>query len=429
MVALTGLDARFLQVEDADPHANFAAGALAVLEGPLPDSESLLEALAERLSADRRFKQVVRRYPFDVAGPRMVVVDADVSRHVHHLAVPRPGDDRALFGLVSDVMSWRLHHDDPLWECWVVEGLAESRWAILLKTHSSIADGSEVMRMLLRLSDDDADTETPCSTEHSARMLNPLKCVRGMYRSSAALTVAALRAVTDTVDLTRILARPAACPLTRHVTSLRRYTAVELSLEDVTKVCGAFDVTVRDIALAAISGSYRDLLRRRGRHVHCNSLRALVPTSARSLVAVALPVDESDPVLQLRKAHSLLNRTDELGNSGLGRPPASPTDQGGRALPWLPQRGVVTLTMSELGPRRRRRFIGRETVRLLPIPAVGIGTRSGLAMVSYDGKLVVGVTSDDEALPDVGELAASIEQAVANLSVLSTSACLPGRQG
>ncbi|MCV7222688.1 wax ester/triacylglycerol synthase domain-containing protein [Mycolicibacterium elephantis] len=423
MRAITGLDAKFLQVEETDPHANFAVGALAVMEGPLPDRGSLLAALAQRLGSDRRLRQVVRRHPFDVAGRRVVVVDEDISEHVHHIAVPRPGDDQALFGLVSDVMSWRLHHDYPLWECWVVEGVSENRWAILLKTHSSIVDGPEVMRMLIRSSDnDEADTEMRRGAELSTRMFNPLKWVGGVWRSSADLTVAAVRAIADTVDLTRVLAHPTGCPLTGDVTSLRRYASVELSLKDVSKVCGAFDVTINDIALAAISGSYRGLLMRHGQRLHCDSLRALVPTSARSLAAVALPVDESDPVRQLRKAHTRLTRTDGLGGWAPAHPSASPVVQASHALPWLPQRGVVALTMSEVGPRSRLRFIGREMVRLLPIPAVGLGARAGLAMVSYAGKLEVGITSDDEALPDVGELADNIEQTVARLGIISTSA-------
>lgn len=423
MATLTGLDVKLLQVEEADPMANFAVGALAVMAGPLPDHDALLEVLAERFATDRRFRQVVRRYPFDLAGPRAVVVDAEMAEHVHHIAVPRPGDDQALFGLVSDVMSWRLHHDDPLWECWVVEGVSENRWAILLKTHSSIADEAEVMRMLTRLTDDDeADPQTERISEHAMRMLNPLRWVGGMWRTSAALTAAVARAIAETVEATRGGERPAECPLAGRVTSLRRYASVELSLADVAKVCDAFDVTAMDIALAAMSGSYRGLLMGHGQKIQCSSLRALVPTSTHSLNAVALPVDESDPVQQLRKAHARLTRTDEPSGAGVIHPFSRPMGQGSHALPWLPPRGVVALTPIESGPSRRLKFVGQDIVRLLPIPAVGLGTRAGLAMVSYGGKLVVGVTSDDEARPEVGELARNIEQTVARLRTISTSA-------
>ncbi|MGV0871234.1 wax ester/triacylglycerol synthase domain-containing protein [Mycolicibacterium sp. XJ879] len=423
MATLTGFDAKLLQVEETDPNANFAVAALAVMAGPLPDRDALHGALAQRLATDRRFRQVVRRYPFDLARPRAVVVDEDFAEHVHHIAVPRPGDDQALFALVSDVMSWRLHHGDPLWECWVLEGLSENRWAILLKTHSSIADEAEVMRMLTRLTDDEeADPQIQRDDNHVMRTLNPLRWAGGAWRTSAALTAAAARVIADTVGGTRGGERPAECPLTGHVTSLRRYASVELSLADVAKVCDAFDVTAKDIALAAMSGSYRNLLMRHGRPTHCGSLRALVPTSTHARAAVALPVDESDPVRQLRKAHTRLTRTDGPSGAGVIHPFASPAGQDGHALPWLPQRGAVALTPIDSGPAERLRFIGQDIVRLLPIPAIGPGTRAGLAMVSYAGRLVVGVTSDDEARPEVGELARGIEQTLARLSTISASA-------
>ncbi|MGV0717975.1 wax ester/triacylglycerol synthase domain-containing protein [Mycolicibacterium sp. XJ662] len=411
-MAHAGLNTTLLKVEDADPHTNFAVGALAVLEGPLPDSDSLLEVLAARLHTDRRFSRVVRRYPLDLAAPRMVAAREDLSRHVHHIAVPRPGDDQALFDLVSDVMSWRLHHDHPLWECWVVEGLSEDRWALLLKTHASIVDETEVVRTLMRLSDGgDAEAPSRCSCESSARTLNPLKWVGGMWRSSTAMTVAAVRAVADTAGITR----PGTCPEVSacggHLTGLRRYASVELSRDDVTRVCDTFGVTIKDITLAAMGRSYRDLLIGHGRRPHCDGLRAVVSTAAGAPAAVALPVDEPDPVQRLRTAHGRLSVTD---GPWITHPVS--------ALPGLPQRGVVALTTDESGPHGRLRFMGRDIVRLLPIPAIGVGLRTGVAMVSYADKLTIGVTSDHDALPDIGELAHGIEQTVARLLAISTSA-------
>ncbi len=56
-------------------------------------------------------------------------------------ALPVPGDDAALEALVARIMAQRLDRDRPLWECWVIEGLAGERWAVLTKAHHCLADG------------------------------------------------------------------------------------------------------------------------------------------------------------------------------------------------------------------------------------------------------------------------------------------------
>ena len=45
--------------------------------------------------------------------------------------------------------------------------------------------------------------------------------------------------------------------LTGAVTTMRRYSAVQVPLRDVDKVCDTFDVTLNDVALAAITDSSR----------------------------------------------------------------------------------------------------------------------------------------------------------------------------
>lgn len=68
--------------------------------------------------------------------------------------------------------------------------------------------------------------------------------------------------------------RPTATSLNGRVSSMRRYAATQVSLKDVAKVCHAFDVTINDVALAAITDSYRAALIRRGEEPRRDSLRA-----------------------------------------------------------------------------------------------------------------------------------------------------------
>jgi len=49
--------------------------------------------------------------------------------------LPAPGGDEELCALVARIMGQRLDRDRPLWEYWLVEGLADGRWAVLAKVH------------------------------------------------------------------------------------------------------------------------------------------------------------------------------------------------------------------------------------------------------------------------------------------------------
>ncbi len=453
MEHLSTLDAGFLEAEDSDRHISLAIGALSVVEGPMPDYEPLAEAIAERVLKVPRFRQVLRTHVLDLGSPGWVE-DANVnpSHHIHRAALPHPGDDEALFRFTADVMERRLDRERPLWECWIIEGLADGRWAMLMKIHHCIADGIATMHMISGLSDggegDTFATEIRAAKETSDKRislpsisLNPLDWASGMRQFANSATSAAALAVEGAVEIVGGLLRPAApSSLAGPVTTMRRYSAAQVSIADVTKIREKFGVSLNDVALAAITDSYRSALIRRGEVPRRNSLRTLVPVSIRSnnateavdnrvsLMLPFLPVDKDDPVQQLKAVHSRLTRSKSSGQreaggiviAALNVVPFPLTAWAVRALTGLPQRGVVALATNVPGPRHRLRIMGREVVRLLPIPPIALQLRTGIAIVSYADDLVFGITADYDAAPDVDELARGIEQGVARLLALSS---------
>ena len=64
-----------------------------------------------------------------------------MSYHVRRSALPRPGSDEQLEELVARIQPRPLDRSRPLWEVYLVEGLAEDRFAIITKTHHSLVDG------------------------------------------------------------------------------------------------------------------------------------------------------------------------------------------------------------------------------------------------------------------------------------------------
>jgi diacylglycerol O-acyltransferase / wax synthase len=452
MEQLSTLDAGFLEAEDSDRHISLAIGALAVMAGPMPDFDTVVAGLAERILSAPRFKQVLRTRPLDLGAPQWVDDPTiDITHHVRRAALPRPGDDAALFRWVAQVMERRLDRDRPLWECWIVDGLPYNRWAILMKIHHCIADGIAATNMLARLCDDAEGgsfaTKIRAAKEEPTRgglrlpalTLNPIEWISGAWRTSFGVANAAAQIVQGAVEIAGGLLRPAGSSLTGPVTDMRRYAGVEVSLADVTRICERFDVTVNDVALTAITDSFRTVLLRRGEQPKRNSLPTLVPVSVRSndaadktdnrvsVMLPYLPVEKADPVEQLHAVHKRLTKAKGSGQRQAGSVfvtaanvvPFALTAWTVRTLTRLPQRGVATLATNVPGPRRRMRLMGREVIRLLPIPPIALQLRTAVAILSYADHLVFGITADYDGAPDVDQLAGGIERAVARLVHLS----------
>jgi diacylglycerol O-acyltransferase len=448
---LSTLDAGFLQAEDADPHISLAVGVLAVLNGPAPEFEDFVAGLGARLTNVPRFNQVLRSHPMDLEAPEWVDDAAfDVRHHARRAAVLPPGDDAALFQLTANLMERRLDRDHPLWECWMIEGLGDGQWALLMKIHHCIADGIATAQLLGRLSDDGrtdtfarkihpvpslADQERPESS-----LFDPRVWIGRLWRTSLDVSGAAARAGEGILEVVAALTRPARpTELSGHITGMRRYAAVSVPMREVRKVCKAYGVTVNDVALASITDSYRAALIRRGEQPQARSLRTLVPVSVRSgdaldhvgnsvsLLLPYLPVEESDPVKQLRAVRRRLTRAKRSGQRQAGSVVVAATNWvpfpltawAIRALAHLPQRAVVTVATNVPGPEKPLKVLGRPVVRLLPILPIALRVRTGIAMLSYADKLTFGITADFDAAPDVSELAVGIAQAVRQLAASS----------
>jgi len=351
------------------------------------------------------------------------------------------------------VMERRLDRDLPLWECWIVEGLQDGQWAMIMKLHHCIADGIATMHMLAGMNDGgEEDTyATDIRAAHKpARRFglpqfspDPRKWVSGAWQRSTSLVGDASRALGGTVEILGGLLRPPpTSSLVGPVATMRRYAAAEVSLDDVKKVAHAYDVTLNDVVLAAITDAYRATLIRRGEKPQRNSLRTLVPVSVRSneqvdrvdnrvsLMLPQLPVELSDQEDQLRAVHKRLTQAKESGQRQAGAAfmsaanmvPFPLTAWTVRAITRRPQRGVAALATNVPGPRHPMQVMGHKVLRLLPIPPIALGLRTGIAIVSYADRLVFGITGDYDTAADVGEIARGIERAVARLVEISAPA-------
>jgi diacylglycerol O-acyltransferase / wax synthase len=115
MEHLTTLDATFLEAEESDPHVSLAVGGVSIIEGPPPDYGDLVSAFAERAQSIPRCTQVLHTHPFDLGAPEWVEdKHFDIAHHLHRVALPHPGDEAELFGMIANIMEQRLDRDRPV---------------------------------------------------------------------------------------------------------------------------------------------------------------------------------------------------------------------------------------------------------------------------------------------------------------------------
>ena len=156
---LSYLDASFFALESRSTHMHvaaltvFEAGALQTEDGGI-DSARIRRFVESRLHLMPRYRQRLAYVPFEQAPVWVDDEYFNIDYHVRHTSLPRPGDREELLALMGRLASQQLDRSKPLWEMWVVEGLAEDRFALISKTHHSMIDGIsgvDLMTVLLNL--------------------------------------------------------------------------------------------------------------------------------------------------------------------------------------------------------------------------------------------------------------------------------------
>ncbi|MGW4587316.1 wax ester/triacylglycerol synthase family O-acyltransferase [Amycolatopsis thermoflava] len=460
MDRLNPLDGLFLAIEDEDPSASLAIASIAVLEGPAPPQDEIVRDLTPRVWSLPRYRQRLRRYPLDLAAPAWVEENGfDPATHFHRIAAPSPGDDTALRGVVGLIMSERLPRDRPLWECWVVEGLAGARWAVLSKVHHCLTDGIGGNALHEALFGDEPAPQRVAGTAPEPgglRLLagglrtalsvpaEQIRVLAGAARSPRRLAAQVTGAVRGLASLARALVPLKASSLRGKIHADRRYAMTGTSLGEVARIAGGFGVTVNDVVLATITAGLRQLLLDRGEEPSAASVRSLVPVSVRSrsdqstldnrvsLMLPMLPVDVADPVERLRTVHERLavhkaSREREAGQAVLsfaGHEPYPPVSWAMHAAPWLFERMLVTVTTNVPGPRKQLHLLGRPMVALYPYVPIALRLRIGVAVLSYHDRLAFGVTADFDSVPDVDIVVRAIEEDLDQLGK-----AVPGKEG
>lgn len=465
---LTPLDTSLLHLEDSTTQLH--GGSVMVFDAPSEgfDYERLISLISRRISHVPRYRQRVRFVPFGVGNPVWVDDERfDITYHVRRSALPRPGSDEQLEELVARILPRPLDRERPLWEVYLVEGLADDRFAIISKTHHALVDGIHAVDIAHIIVDGDQDapvdvvhhwrpTPEPTDAEllvsafaHSVRtpaqFFETMKTGANDMRKSVEKVSSAISDVVSTVA--RLSSSAPTSPLVGEIGRARRYVMVGTDLEDyrkirtrLTKGTFADDVTINDVVLATVTGALRSWLMTRGETVTASTaVRAMVPvsihgddpttadpsTTGRELKAcfVDLPVGEPVAPMRLHQIAFAMRQQMEGGTAvsadtltGLGGF-APPTMHAlGARLGGAVNRRLYNVAITNVpGPQVSLYCGGAQMVSSYPIMPLVAGHTLSIGLTSYDGGVYYGLYADRDAIPDVDVLGHALVESLQEL--------------
>ena len=386
----------------------------------------------------------------------------DLDYHVRHSALPGPGGERELGVLVSRLHSHPLDLSRPLWECHVIEGLEDNRFALYTKMHHALIDGVGGMRMTVRaMSTSASDTKIlPAWTvgaqprprkeraESEEAPPAPLTNLLEQLKQQAELLPqvgGALLEIWRKKKFDDSLVRPFAAPksvLNDRITGQRRFATQRYELIRLRRMADAAGVTLNDIVLAICAAALRRFLKEL-KVLPRRNLTAGLPVSVRpkddeqlgtaiSFILADLGTSISDPIRRLETIHASTVRAKRhmktLPKSGLNNYTMlfmAPyilgmlTGAAGRIKP------MFNIAISNVpGPEKPMYIGGAKLEAMYPVSVLQQGQALNITCISYAGMLNFGFTGSRDALPHMqrlavytGEALDELEEAIAKQAV------------
>ncbi len=374
--------------------------------------------------------------------------NVDLEYHVRHAALPWPGGERELGELVARLQSQPLDLSRPPWECTIIEGLDDDRFALYVKIHHSLIDGISGMKLLQRAMATDVekslgiapfwatglgkkaasgDGVRDVSTPTFANAANAaMEALRGQVSSVPQLIVAFTKMLQRVGDTSEGLKLPFDAPasiLNGRVGAKRRFATQQFTLDRMRTLAAAADCTINDIVLSTCGGALRRFL------LDANALpdkplTAGIPVSVRpsddentgnaiTFIISSLGTDVEDPKERLAAVRASVRHAKEHVQS-LPRKAMTQytvllmaptiltllTGIGGRTRP------MFNITISNVpGPDKPLYFRGAQLLGTFPASIVTHGQAINITCHSYAGTMSFGFTGCHASLPHMQRIA------------------------
>ena len=470
MERLSGLDASFLYLESPNNHMHVAATMTfdpSTVEGGY-SFDRVRDLLKSRLHLLPQFRQRLATVPFNLHHPVWVEdPDFDLDYHLRRVAAPAPGSYHELADLAGDIASRPLDRSRPLWEMYIVEGLEHGHIGVIAKMHHSTIDGVSGANMMVYLFDlepnpaEDKSQPEDWKPDHvpsdaellayavRSRLKRPLQVASVIPKvAQAVVNVVRNRRSTDTINAPAPLTAPRTS-FNGAITAHRKVAYSIASLADVKAIKNAFGTTVNDVVLAVVGGGLRRYLERT-KQLPDKSLIATVPISVRppegeeddsvgankvSAMFTSLATHVPDPVDRLHAIHEVTKGAKEEHNAVGADMLQSLTEFAAPRLFGLAMRLYSNMKLADRGPVIHNLvisnvpgppfplyFAGAKLVSLFPMGPVMEGAGLNITVISYMDDIDIGLMVARESVPDVWDMAADIEESLAELKKAADAA-------
>lgn len=473
---LSGIDASFLYLET--PETPMHVAGLTYFELP-PGFEGNFYQHFRRFFEGRLhtipiFSKRLAPSLYDLDHPGWVDEDEiDLDYHLRETTLPAPGSEAQLEEVISRLHANTLDRSRPLWQFYIITGLANGQGVLYSKVHHAAVDGGAGMAINKALYD---VTAVPREVAPP-----PPKVAAGKSAPSAPIAVDPVKGLTDIMgNMMRqqlkmweaapqilnamtgaFLAKPGEMPkalgtlqslisqiptlnapktpFNATITRERSYAARTISLADAKAVAKASGAKLNDVVLAICGGALRRYLAEKGQ-LPDKPLIAGVPISLRepgdtrqnnqvSGMLCQIATDIADPAERLK---AILKSSSEAKQIAGTFRDAVPQDFAFVGAPILLQLMMLVYGRSGLadklpmpmnvtisnvpGPPMPLYCAGAKVTALHPVSIPAHGAALNITVQSYMDALNFGLTADRRAVPDVGLLGDYLVEAAAELT-------------
>lgn len=434
---LSPLDVAFLCMESRTTPMHMGAVAVFRAHGQI-DPERLLALLTARAVRIPRLRVRVRHSRSPLGGASWVEEPGfDPARHMETHRLSTLYEEDPLAAHAARWLAAPLDLSRPLWRLQLVTGLPGDSFALLLKLHHALTDGTGAVAVALGLLDEvPALGRTPVRSPDPVKRNSFVDKLLGNSLAQASETVGKAAESAGIAGSVLRAARPyPVSPIATANSTSRELGFAILDTADVRQIRAAHGGTTNDVMLAVLAGALRTWMRNRGRRPENGPLRALVPVSVRARETEGrggnllsgylsdLPVELDDPVERLRAVRRSMDRNKAAGpvrGAGAlpvlaGRVPAGvhklAARFAGHAAPLLFDTVVTNVPL----PGIPLALDGAKLRQVYPFVPLAPHHSVGVAISSYRKSIHIGLQANGDAVADLGSLTDAIGKSLAEL--------------